>query len=263
MRLFWEVIVLAFQRQMTYRAANLAGLVTNVFFGLLRAMVLIALFGARTQVEGMTVNDAITYTGLTQAIIAYLSIFGWYEMMDSVYSGEVAADLLKPLNYFGFWLARDVGRAMASLLVRGLPILLLYALIFDITVPADVIQWLALLASLLLSLLVSFGWRFLVNVAAFWTPDARGVGRFAFGLSWALSGFIMPLRLFPDWFRTLCELTPFPSMVNTTVEVYLGLLTGEALLAALATQALWAVALALAGHVILRRGVRKLVIQGG
>lgn len=263
MRLYRELITLAFQRQMTYRAANLAGLITNVFFGLLRAMVLIALFGTQAQVEGMTVADAITYTGLTQAIIAYLSIFGWYELMESVYSGEVAADLLKPLNYFGFWLARDVGRALASLIVRGLPIILLYALIFDISVPTDATQWLALPVTLMLGLLVSFGWRFLVNVSAFWTPDARGVGRFAFGISWALSGFIMPLRFFPEWFRTLCEFTPFPAMVNTPIEVYLGLLTGEALLVALATQALWAVVLALMGHVVLQQGVRKLVIQGG
>lgn len=263
MRLFWEVAVLSFQRQLTYRAANLAGLVTNIFFGLLRAMVLIALFSGREQVEGMTVIDAVTYTGLTQAIIAYLSVFGWYDLMESVYSGEVGADLLKPLNYYRLWLARDVGRAVASLLVRGITIVFFYALIFEITVPAAPGQWLALLVALALGLLVSFGWRFVVNVSSFWTPDARGVGRFAFGLSWALSGFIMPLRLFPEWFRALCELTPFPSMVNTVIEVYLGLLTGPELLWALGTQALWALALAGLGHLLLQRGVRRLVIQGG
>lgn len=263
MRLFWEVTALSFQRQMTYRAANLAGLVTNIFFGLLRAMVLIALFEGYDQVEGMTVTDAVTYTGLTQAIIAYLSVFGWYDLMGSVYSGEVGADLLKPLNYYRLWLARDVGRAVASLLVRGVTIILFYALIFEITVPQSPGQWLALSVALALGLLVSFGWRFMVNVTAFWTPDARGVGRFAFGLSWAMSGFIMPLRLFPDWFRTLCELTPFPSMVNTIIEVYLGLLTGPDLVWALSVQALWALALAGLGHLLLQQGVRRLVIQGG
>jgi hypothetical protein len=37
MRLFWEISKLAFQRQLTYRAATLAGLATNFFFGMLRA----------------------------------------------------------------------------------------------------------------------------------------------------------------------------------------------------------------------------------
>jgi ABC-type uncharacterized transport system permease subunit len=44
MRLDWEVTRLALQRQLTYRAATLAGLVTNTCFGLLGASVLVALY---------------------------------------------------------------------------------------------------------------------------------------------------------------------------------------------------------------------------
>ncbi len=110
---------------------------------------------------------------------------------------------------------------------------------------------------------MSFAWRFLVNLAAFWTPDARGVGRLAFSLSWFLSGFLMPLRFFPNWFVRLANLTPFPSTVNTIVEVYLGVLTGPEIVQALLTQALWVALLFGAGQLVLRAGVRHLVIQGG
>lgn len=263
MRLFFELVQRAFQRQLTYRAAMLAGLLTNIFFGVLRASVLIALYGARTEVAGMSIQDAVTYTALSQATIAYLSIFGWYDLMNSVNSGEVAADLLKPLNYFRFWLAQDLGRAIVAFFWRGVSIILLYALFFEITVPQRLGQWVALILALLLSWFLSFGWRFLVNLAAFWTPNARGVGRFAFGIAWVLSGFFLPLRFFPDWFITLCHFTPFPSMVNTIIEIYLGLLTGPALWLALAVQLGWAFALALVSQLILRAGVRHLVVQGG
>jgi ABC-2 type transport system permease protein len=262
-RLFWELIRVSFQRHLTYRAATLAGLLTNLFFGFLRASVLVALYGAQPEVAGISVQAAITYTGLTQAIIAYISIFGWYELMHSVYTGEVAADMLKPMGYFRFWLAQDIGRAIVNLATRGVSLMLIYALIFEITVPAGPGQWLALTAALGLGLLVSFAWRFLVNLAAFWTPNAVGIGRFAFGLSWLLSGFVMPLRFFPDWFVSLCYLTPFPAMVNTSVEIYLGLLTGPALWQALLAQLGWFILLALLGHLALRAGVRRLVIQGG
>ena len=263
MRLFWELSKLSFQRYLTYRAAAMAGLLTNVFFGFLRAAVLVALYGTRQEVADISVQGAITYTGLTQAVIAYLSIFGWYEIMRSVYNGEVASDLLKPLKYFTFWLAQDVGRAIVNLFLRGLTIMLIYALVFEITLPANGGQWLAFVLSLILGLLVSFAWRFLVNLAAFWTPNAVGVGRFAFGITWVMSGFFMPLRFFPDWFVTLCHLTPFPAMVNTIIEVYLGVLTGPALLWALLGQALWVVILVVAGQLVLQAGVHRLVIQGG
>ncbi len=263
MRLFYELIKLSFRLQFTYRTANLAGLATNFFFGLLRAAVLVALYGARTEVVGLSLPEAITYTGISQAIIACLSFFGWWEVMHSVYSGAVGSDLLKPLGYFTFWLARDLGRAIANLLLRGLTIMLAYALVFDISMPHSGGQWLTVGAALALSMLVSFSYRFLVNLAAFWTPDARGVGRFAFSLSWFLSGFLMPLRFFPDWFVKLCNMTPFPSMVNTVIEVYLGVLTGPELLRALGIQIVWIVILFVACQLVLRAGVRRLVIQGG
>jgi ABC-2 type transport system permease protein len=117
MRLLKEITKLAVQPQLTYRAATLAGLVTN-FFCLLRAAVLVALFGTSQEVAGLTIQGTITYTGLTQAVIAYLSFFGWFEIMDSVYSGEIASALLKPMSYFSFWLTQDLGRVLINCLIR-------------------------------------------------------------------------------------------------------------------------------------------------
>jgi ABC-2 type transport system permease protein len=117
--------------------------------------------------------------------------------------------------------------------------------------------------SLVLSWLVGFAWRFLVNLAAFWTPNAQGIGRFAFGMAWVLSGFIMPLRFYPDWFITLANFTPFPAMVNTVVEIYLGVLSGPQMVQALLTQLVWFFILTAVAQVVLKAGMRRLVIQGG
>lgn len=263
MRLYLELIKLSFQRTLAYRSATIAGLITNLFFGLLRASVMVALYGARTDVAGISLTGAITFTGVSQAIIAFLSLFGWWEVMQTVYSGSIGADLLKPFNYFMFWLARDFGRALSNFALRGMPLMLAYAVMFRITFPATAGHWLAVFASLLLCWLVSFAWRFLVNLSAFWTSDARGVGRFAYGVALFLCGFLMPLRFFPDWFVALCNLTPFPSMVNTPIEVYLGVLSGAALAQALLTQVVWFVVLTAACWLVMRAGVRRLVIQGG
>ena len=263
MRLFLEITKRSFQRQLTYRSAAVAGLVTNTFFGLLRAAVIIALYGSQNEVTGITIQAAITYTALTQGVIAYLSIFGWYDLMESVNTGQVGADLLKPMDYFTFWLARDAGRAAVNFLTRGVTMIIIYAFLFEIVYPSGLWQWTALVLSLLLAWLLSFAWRFLVNLAAFWSPNARGVGRFAFGVVWVLSGFLMPLRFYPDWFIALANLTPFPSMVNTIVEIYLGVVSGPQMVHALLIQVVWIVGLVVIGQMVLRAGLRRLVIQGG
>jgi ABC-2 type transport system permease protein len=263
MRALWELVQRSFQRQITYRAATVAGLLTNLFFGVLRASVMVALYGQRIDVEGINIQEAITYTGISQAVIGFLSLFSWYELMNTVYSGAVASDLLKPIGYYRYWLSHDLGRAAAQFSLRTIPIMLGYAFLFDITYPDSARQWLALAVAIFLAWLVSFSFRFIVNLASFWVPNATGIARFAFILMWFLSGFMMPLRFFPDWFVTLSSLTPFPYMVNTVVEVYLGLVAGRELIIALFAQLVWAALLMLIGQFILRAGLRRLVILGG
>jgi ABC-2 type transport system permease protein len=263
MRIFWELAKLSFQRQLAYRTAHLAGLATNFFFGLLRAAVLLGLYGTREQVAGYTTTMAVTFTGLSQAMIGHLSLFNWSEVMRSVYSGEIASDLLKPMGFFRYWLAQDAGRALAAFIMRSLTIMIAYAIFFDITYPKKLGSWFILVVVLILSWLVSFSWRFLVNLAAFWSPNAIGVSRLLFGFSWILSGFFMPLNYFPDWFIRVANATPFPSMVYTVIQVYFENLSGLELFQAVLWQAIWFLILILLIQVVLRAGIRHLVVQGG
>lgn len=113
----------SFQRMMAYRAATIAGIATNFFFGLLRAYVFIAVFKAsgQAQIAGYSLTDAITYTALTQALGTPIAILNWWwEVMRTIRSGEIISDLTKPFHYFSFWLARDLGRAAFHFIFRGL-----------------------------------------------------------------------------------------------------------------------------------------------
>ena len=263
MRLFFELSMRSFQRQLVYRTAALAGLATNFFFGIIRIAVLVALYGTRQEVAGIPLQGAITFTGLSQATIGILSLFSWYDLMTNVYTGAISSDLLKPMSLFHYWLSHDFGRAMGQLLLRGLPMMAAYAVFFGITTPQSLWQWIAFVISLTLAWLVSFAWRFLVNLAALWIPNALGFIRFVFILSWFMSGFLMPLRYFPDWFIRVCNFTPFPYTINTVVEIYLGVIQGPEIVQAILGQIIWGVCLILVGQVVLRLGIRHLVILGG
>jgi ABC-2 type transport system permease protein len=168
--------------------------------------------------------------------------------------------------------------------MRGVPMMLLYALMYPILLPPGVAHWLALAVSLVLALAVSFAWRFLYSLMAFWSSDAVGIARFASTtgirnpermrvsvdavgiarfastLTLILSGFLMPVAFMPDWMVMLMRLTPFPAMVNTPIEIYLGIVNGPELLFALLEQAVWTIILLGVARLILASGVRKLVI---
>jgi ABC-2 type transport system permease protein len=263
MRLILELVVKSFQQQMAYRAANIAGLITNLFFGMLRASVMIAVFAYRESVQGYDLYRAVTFTALTQALLAPIYLWGWRYVMDSIKSGEIVSDLTKPIDYFTFWMARDLGRSLYHILFRGLPIMLLYGLVFPITLPGSLGQWGLFTLSLALALLLAFSLNFAVNLAAFWVVDALGFIRFTGLAHMLLSGFLVPAAFFPAWLRLVARLTPFISIVNTPVEMFLGVVSGKAAGQALLEQILWLLLLVGLGRWILAQGTKKLVIQGG
>jgi ABC-2 type transport system permease protein len=263
MRLYVELAKKSFQRQVAYRSATLAGFSANLFFGAVRAAVMVAVYGAQPQVAGYSLTDAITYTGITQGLIAAIALWGWYDVIRNIKSGEIATDLSRPFDYYNFWLAQDVGRSIYQLFARGISIMVVYGLLFRITVPGSIEQWALLALSIAFALLLSFAWRFLINATAFWMTDAVGFARMSYFLVLFPSGFFIPIAFMPAWLQVLCRATPFPGFVDTPVTIYLGHARGADALALIASQALWSLILMVLGRVVLEAGRRKLVIQGG
>lgn len=256
---------MSFQKQLAYRAANLAGFLTNAFFALLRASVLVALYAAKDgmRVGGYDVRAAVTYTGIGQALIGWVALWGWWDLLNQIKTGDVATDLQRPISFFWYWCAQDLGRAAAQLLLRGLPMMLLYALAYPISLPASAGQAAAFALAMLMGWFISFCWRFTYSLAGFWTPDAIGIGRMGATLAIFASGFLMPIGFLPPAAQAVLNLTPFPAFVMTPISIWVNALSGASLAGALAAQAFWCVAMALVAHVVLAAGVRRLVIQGG
>ena len=265
MRAYLEAMRMSYRRYRTYASATVAGLLTNAFFGLLRSYVFIALYRAQAQpvTAGFSLHDAISYVWLSQAMIMPLYLWSWFEIANTIRSGEIATDLARPVSYFGFWLSRDLGRAGYHFLFRWLPTVALGALLFGIRVPRSPATLLLFPVSLLLAVVISFCVRFILNVSAFWTTDVRGTYGVALVFTNFLSGFLIPLAFFPLWLRGVAEALPFAGMISTPLTLFLEQARGFDALRLLALQALWAAAFVVVAQLTLRAAVRRLVVQGG
>jgi ABC-2 type transport system permease protein len=263
LRLGFELARRGYGRYAAYPGATWAGVFTNTFFGFLIAYTLLAVFEQRDAVGDYDARDAVTYTWLAQGMLMTIYLWGWFEVALRVRSGDVATDLQRPLDFQGYWLAQDLGRAAYHALFRGVPPFVLGALVFDVLVPGNPLVWLAFLASVTLAVVTSFAFRFLFNLAAFWLLDYRGAGVLAMVASTFFSGQIVPIAFFPHWLAVLAWSLPFAAMVQAPIEIWLGHAEGIELLGLIALQAFWAGALLLAGRAVLAAGMRKLVIQGG
>ena len=258
---------MAFRRQLAYRTANLAGVFTNAFFGYLRASVFVALFASSStpQIGGYTVQAATTYTWFTQALIMVVYLWGWWDVETTIRTGDVVTDLARPFSYLGYWLARDYGRGAYYILFRGVPSLVIGQLTVSggLLWPTDALTWLALMVSLVIAVSASFAWRFMLNMSAFWTTDARGLGGMAIGMVLFLGGFVIPLRFFPDWIQPLLLSLPFAAVIQVPTDIFVGRLRGAEILVALAGQAAWAIVLLGVSQMVVILAGRRVSLQGG
>jgi ABC-2 type transport system permease protein len=263
LRLDWELARRGYARYAAYPAASVAGVFVYTSFGFVRAFVLLALFDQRERIGGYDASATVTYVWLGQAMIMTIFIYGWQDLALRIRSGDIAGDLVRPIHPLRASLAFDLGRALYHALFRGIPPLLIGAIVFRLVLPAGVLEWIAFAVSVVLAIIVSFAFRAIYNVVAFWTTDHRGtllLGGIAVSL---FSGFLVPVPFFPDWLAAIANATPFPSMIQLPIDIFIGRAMGIDVLPMLAVQLAWAVALLLVANGLFARGVRRLVVQGG
>ena len=248
-----------FQRQATYRLALVSGLATNLFFGVIRTALFLALYDERGAVGGLDESSALTYVWVIQSLFGIVWAAWIWELPDAVRSGAFEAELIRPGGVLGRLLAFDLGRMANLALVRATVPLLGAALVLHLTVPTTVGGWALVLVSFAFAAVMGFCLRILLGVTAFWTPDFRGVYSIAFPLVWFLSGFLIPVEFFPGALRTVAEHGPLAAMLAAPVRV----VTGRGVGGALVLQAFWAVVLLVGCRGALAAGQRRWVATGG
>lgn len=263
MRLYWEMARRGYRRFAAYRAATWAGVFTNTVFGFMLAYIMLAVYQRRDDVGGYDQVDAITYVWVSQGLLAAVWFMGWNEVGERIRTGDIAIDLARPVHPLWTGLAADLGRGLYHLLFRGLPPIVLGAFVFELSAPRNPLVWLTFATSVPLAICASYAFRVLYNLSAFWLLDNRGPRVFATTAALFFSGFIVPVRFFPDWLASVAYATPFPSMLQIPVDVFVGKAEGIELAAALATQAAWVLALLGGAYGVYALGTRRLVLQGG
>jgi ABC-2 type transport system permease protein len=263
LRFYVEVAHTAFRRQVIYRWANLAGLLTNIFFGVIFSYIIIALFHARPTVAGYSVGDTLRYTWLVQAMVMVVLTFGWYDLMLTIRSGAVISDLSKPCDFYWYWFSRECGRDIYFLIYRGIPTYLAGMLLFGFGVPVDWRYWVAFLVSLLLGASVGIAYRVLYNAVAFWFLEARAIGTLFVVIALFFTGSYVPIPFFPHWLLAITQWLPFNALINVPVEIVLGKIPAALLLFELGRQLFWVITMTLLVRLVIAVAARRVVVQGG
>ncbi len=263
LRFYFEVAQATYRRQLIYRWANLAGLLTNIFFGIVTSSVVIALFHARSTTAGYNLRDSLSYIWLSQSFIMIVVPFGWVELMLTVRSGDVVSDLSKPCDFFLYWFSREMGHSFYYLFWRALPTYLAGFFIFGLEGSASWVVLLIFSGILLLASMIGIIFRILLNLTSFWLLEARSVIVLGLTVAQFFAGTLLPVIFFPSWLALLGTWLPFNGMVNLPIQVFLGKMSGSSLLFALLVQVVWLLLLILIVRLLTSVATRRVIVQGG
>jgi ABC-2 type transport system permease protein len=257
------VLSARFRTLLQYRAAALAGMSTQVFWGLIRVMIFDAFYRSTTQAQPIDQTQIVTYMWLGQAMLGVLPWGVDSEIRGLINTGSVAYELLRPLDLYNLWYCRSLAARTAPTLLRSIPIFVIAGLFMGLQPPPSLLCGLGWVLTTGGAILLASAITTLINISLLWTISGDGMLRLMPTLVYVFSGLLVPLPLLPDGLRAVLEFLPFRGIVDTPFRVYLGHIPPSQIGFVFAHQIAWTLALVLFGRLLLARGARRLVVQGG
>ena len=271
MNAYLSIFQARFRTLLQYRAAAWAGFGTQAFFGLVRIMIFAAFFASSTKAQPMNFEQVVTYIWLGQALLLLIPFREDTEISHLIRSGNIAYELVRPVRLYWFWFARQFANRTAPVILRSIPLLILAVWLLPI---AGVDEWalqgpvsfgagFCFLVSLLAAVILAGSFSVLMAITLFWTISADGIANLFPVLLWSLSGIVLPLPFFPDWVQPALRMLPFRGLMDTPFQFYIGNILPQQAAWEIGHQCVWIAVLGLFGYALLKRGLQRVVIQGG
>jgi ABC-2 type transport system permease protein len=271
MRPYLAYFAARFRAQLQYRAAALAGVGTQIFFGVVNIMVITAFYRGSQAAQPLSMQQAVSYIWLAQALLLVLPFRVDRELAHLIETGNIAYELARPVRIPLIWLARGVADRTAPVLLRAVPQLVFSVVILRLvgwdeialgppaSAGAGVLAGVSALAGAGVAATVAL----VASSTLFWTIAGAGTSVLFSTMIWVMSGVTIPLPLFPDWLQPLILALPFRAMIDVPFQIYLGTISGAEVAVQIALQLGWAVALFGLAWSMIGRGMRRVVVQGG
>ena len=262
MRAYVEFATKKFQNKMTYRLEFFMGILDTIISLVVYLCVYKALYGNLESIDGITLSMVATNfvisLGLSNAFY-----FDEFFLEKRVNEGSITNEFLKPVNFVFRMLSENAGEGLFKIIFNFIPAVIFALFYTDLCGPASVINIAAMVVSVVLGYLILWLISFIVQTWTFWFLSVWGMITIKNVFVNILSGSMIPIWFMPSILRKIIAFTPFESIYFTPVRIYLGELSGVDILKGMGIQILWIMVLALVANAFWKKGVKKLVIQGG
>ncbi|MCR8630925.1 ABC transporter permease [Paenibacillus radicis (ex Xue et al. 2023)] len=257
---------IAVRQRMQFRFDFIMTLVSTLMFSVLYFMLWKAIYQYSTDAV-MPWQQLITYVMVGQTI----NFARWspaeraptYEVARRVRSGDIALDLIRPVDFQLQRFVEAAGFFVVEMLWVNVPAMLLLIFILGISPPADLYAALGFMVSLVIGFLVAFSLNSIVMMISFLTTNTFGVQIAKRAMVDIFAGTLIPFEFFPAAMRTVLEYLPFQAMAYIPLSIYTGRLSGWHMVESLFEQLAWAIVMIIISRLLWMKAAKRLTINGG
>jgi ABC-2 type transport system permease protein len=211
---------------------------------------------------GLNAGQTINYILIAQTLMPLVENRLIFQFGSMLRQGQVAIDLLRPLDFQMRFYIDELASLGLYLLLR-LPLILFAIVVFGLTLPADPKRWVAFFISLVLGHAALFFFDWIFACLAFYTTEVWGLSVIRVAIGTFFSGALVPLSLLPDWLRSIADALPFAQAVFVPVSLLSGITPLLDAPRAWLVQIGWLAGLMLVSRWFFRLAVQKITVQGG
>jgi ABC-2 type transport system permease protein len=247
MNKYLQVFKISFAQEFAYRFNFIMWRVRNVLQIFLVFFLWSTIFSDPDKVIfGYNKDKILTYIFGIMIMKALVLSARVVDVSGEISRGDLTNYLLKPVNYFKYWLTRDISSKALNLGFAVFEFLLLYLVLKpSLFFQTDIIQLGGFLIITFLAIFLFFVLLFIISFVPFWAPELGWGVQFLVIIvaTEFLSGGLFPLDILPSGIQGFLYLTPFPYLIFFPLQIFLGKVTGLALIKGILISSVWSIAL--------------------
>ena len=269
---WWTILRICLEERLVYRGDFALGtlmrfmpIVTQIFLWAAVFSALRVEEGSDATIAGYRYQDFVAYYLLTMVSRAFSSMPGLASgIARQIREGEIKKYLIQPVDMVGFLLLMRVAHKLVYYSIAIFPFALVFFLLrgyFPGWPPPEILA--AFVASLLMAFLLGFFLEATIGMIGFWFLEVSSLLFVYMLFSFFFSGHMFPLDMLPPPLDTFFLLIPLQYLAYFPAAVFLGKITGDALVIGLLMQFGWLVACIVASRVAFHYGARHYSGYGG
>lgn len=225
-RALFQIAKNTFAETVAYRVSFVLYRLRNVIQFLTAYYLWLAILPPGKSFAGYDMSTMLTYIFGASLVSSFVMSSRSQAIGEEINNGTLSAYLLRPMNYFSFWFARDAGDKVLNAVFGIVEVAILY---FIFRPPLFLQTEPFYLAAFVLAVIIGMLNYFFISISlgliGFWSNDIWAPRFIFYSLMIFFSGGIFPLDLLPDPIYLFFQALPFSYLLYFPLKVYLGQLS--------------------------------------